>query len=68
MADSMTDRKAPEPHTPLAHAKHPGDVPCGCVTDLKKGGIACRWCGAAYERAEVLEFPAWRCYDCGGSI
>ena len=57
--------------TPRAHKRHLAlgvDVACGCWTHEHKSseGIDCPLCGATYLAAEVMEFPIWRCYDCGG--
>jgi hypothetical protein len=55
------------PCTPKAHKNHTNEVPCGCW--IGQGiSISCRWCGASYLIDEVMEFPIWRCYDCGGSV
>lgn len=50
-------------HTPHAHAGHDPRVPCGCQTDLSKGGTVCE-CGAVYVERHVDDFPRWVCYDC----
>ncbi len=55
-------------HTPRAHARHTDGVPCGCVTDLSRPAVLCQWCWAAYVPEEIVEFPVWRCYDCGGGV
>ena len=48
---------------PKAHAKH-GKIPCGCWTGSGPA-VSCTLCGASYDPMEVMEFPGWRCYDCG---
>lgn len=55
------------PKTPRGHKNHTPDVPCGCWTG-KSASVSCRYCGASYELDALLEFPVWRCYDCGASV
>ena len=66
----MPPRRKVVLHTPKAHKYHTDGKPCGCWLGYDLFGsykpyIACPYCGAAYNRDEVIEFTIWRCYDCG---
>ncbi len=52
-----------EKHTPNDHKTHGADEPCGCWTGEGEV-ILCPKCGAAYQRATVVQIPRWFCYDC----
>jgi hypothetical protein len=54
-------------HTPNDHQNHGPNEPCGCWTATacpEDEAIACPKCGAAYQRAAVLQIGRWHCYDC----
>lgn len=61
----MTDAQPKTLLTPLAHRRHTDGKACGCWDGQMAPVTQCRICGACYLMAETVEFPIWRCYDCG---
>lgn len=58
--------KIPKKHK--LHKKNIYGFPCGCFTGKRDVVIACPMCGACYIAREAVEFPIWRCYDCGAGF